>query len=152
MEEGGFERLQRECKTKSKTRHLSYDSFGMRKYLRELFPNQAKMVLKSRCNLLDLKSHRPYMYPDMLCRKCKSETETFDHVVNCGFEEKDHIQLDVTKVEEEWLSGAMAYDISRVTLRLDVFTEIETTTLGDKKRKKDSAGCNDEDVHEHGCS
>ena len=51
-----FDSLVAECKSLKKTADLTYTSFEMQSYLKHLFPNQAKHIIRSRCQILDLKS------------------------------------------------------------------------------------------------
>ena len=73
------------------------------------------------------------MFKDTLCRKCFSEEETFEHASNCGFE--NDIYIDTSNMGNTPLVGETAYRLAQVTLRLETFFDIETTTVGAGKRK-----------------
>jgi hypothetical protein len=130
-----FESLKSECRSKTKTSHLCYDSFGTRNYLLELYPNQSKMVFKSRCKILDLKTQRPYMFKDTMCRKCLSEEETFEHASNCGYTSNELVNIDTASLGATSLDGETAYKLAQVAMRLETFCEIDTATMGTTKRK-----------------
>ena len=85
--------LNKECKTKEKTKDLNYENLKPRGYLGQLYPKQAKAIFQARCKTLDIKEHRQYRYKDMVCRLCGKEDETLSHIVNCGSEHKVNVQI-----------------------------------------------------------
>ena len=56
-----FEDLRSECASLKKTANLLYEKFELQGYLKELYPNQARVILKARCKTLDLKTHNTYV-------------------------------------------------------------------------------------------
>ena len=77
-----FNDLKQECASLKKTTGLNYDALELQEYLKVLYPNQARAVLKSRCKTLDIKTHNTYKYKeDTICRGCEVEEETLQH---CG--------------------------------------------------------------------
>ena len=93
--------LRSECAALKKTSNLEYDEvLKTKEYLKVLFPVHSKVILKSRCKTLDLKTHNTYKYEenDRRCRKCDIHSETLEHVVNC--QQVDSIDLDIESVEE----------------------------------------------------
>ena len=93
--------LRSECAALKKTSNLEYDEvLKTKEYLKVLFPVHSKVILKSRCKTLDLKTHNTYKFEenDRRCRKCDIHLETLEHVVNC--QQVDSIDLDIESVEE----------------------------------------------------
>lgn len=86
--EAAFKELTDECKSKSKTKCIEFDSLETAEYLKHLYPAQSKIIFQGRSKTLDIKDHRQYKYNDMVCRRCKAENETFTHIANCGYEDK----------------------------------------------------------------
>ena len=78
-----FEQLKQECASKKKTACIRYDSFCLQPYLTQLYPNRSKTVFKLQCEALDIKSHQPYKYSDLMCRNCGVEEETVEHILHC---------------------------------------------------------------------
>ena len=111
-----------ECKLLKKTQDLVYDSFEMQEYLKLLYPNQAKIILKSRCQTLNIKTHNTFKYKsvDPKCRKCGIENETFEHVVNC--QQEDHININVCDLGEA--SDLLTTTLARVAIRVNSFLEL----------------------------
>ena len=92
-----FEQLKTECASLKKTSELSYETFEVQGYLKHLYPNQARVVLKSRCKTLDLKTHNTYKYKgDTVCRGCAIADETLEHILNCG--QNELLTLDTTQI------------------------------------------------------
>ena len=75
-----------QCQSKGKTKELVYQALKPQEYLAQLYPSQAKAIMQGRSKTLNIKEHRPYMYKDLLCRRCSKEDETLQHIVNCGHE------------------------------------------------------------------
>ena len=82
-----FEQLKQDCASRKKTAKIKYESFGLQPYLTQLYPNRSKTVFKLRCETLDIKSHQPYKYSDLVCRKCGIEDETVEHILHCCSDE-----------------------------------------------------------------
>ena len=73
----------------------------------KLYPTQARLIFKARCQTLDIKTQSTYKNGgDIICRKCGVEEETFSHAINCGFDEHEHINIDLNQLE----------DVSKLTL------------------------------------
>ena len=90
-----FEQLKGQCSSQSKTKLLNYDEFKCQPYLLLLYPTQAKTILKCRAKCLRIKSHRPYLFKDKICRWCNLVEENLSHIVSCGLEESlDFINVD----------------------------------------------------------
>ena len=116
-----LEELIGQCKSLKKTQDLVYDSLKMQEYLKLLYPNQAKIILKSRCQTLNIKTHNTFKYKsvDPKCRKCGIENETFEHVVNC--QQEDRININVCDLGEA--SDLLTTTLARVAIRVDSFLE-----------------------------
>ena len=80
-----FQELKTECASLKKTSDLTYNAFELQNYLKVLYPSQARVVLKSRCKTLEIKTHSTYRYNgNTICRGCGVHEETFEHTLNCG--------------------------------------------------------------------
>ena len=122
-----FNELCAECTSLKKTANLKYECFEMQNYLQELYPSQAKLVLKSRCKLLDIKTHCSYKYNDTVCRGCGVEEETLDHIINCGQQEELHV--DVTNINgQEGSVVTLNRAAGRIASFIDQCDEAKTAT------------------------
>ena len=122
-----FNELRGECTSLKKTANLKYECFEMQNYLQELYPSQAKLVLKSRCKLLDIKTHCSYKYNDTVCRGCGVEEETLDHIINCGQQEELHV--DVTNINGQEGSVVTLNRVAgRIASFIDQCDEAKTAT------------------------
>ena len=92
VETVAFSNLVQECTAKKKTADIEYDNFETQEYLKNLYPNQARIMFKCRSKTLDIKTHSTYKYEDQKCRKCGVHDETLDHVINC--EHTEEIKLE----------------------------------------------------------
>ncbi len=117
-----------ECTSLQKTKSLCYTSLEMQGYLKVLFPNQARIILKSRCGGLDIKTHNSFKFEaeDTTCRKCGVEDETFDHVINCGIEKEEHIEIDVNNMKD--YSDSFIATLMKVTTRIGSFCDLPSTS------------------------
>ena len=63
------------------------------------YPSQARLMFKCRTQTVDIKTHLTYKYVvDSVCRKCGEDDETYSHIVNCG---SDVIEvIDVSSVTD----------------------------------------------------
>ncbi len=113
--------LVKECSALIKTQNLVYDSLKMQDYLKVLYPNQSRIILKSRCQTLDIKTQSTFKYgeDDVLCRSCGAHDETFDHILNCGYEEKEHMKINICNLEES--SDLITSILMRAANRIDTF-------------------------------
>ena len=94
VSEAALINLKEECKSKKKTSHLNYATLNRQPYLDELFPSQARVVFKCRAQTIDIKSHLTYKYgDDKVCRGCGCEEETYSHIVNCGWDPIEVVDL-----------------------------------------------------------
>ena len=91
-----FDDLTTQCASQSKTCDLKYSSFQTQPYLSKLYPSQGKTILKCRAKCLKIKTHRPFQFPNKVCRWCNLEDESLAHIVNCGWEEK----MDLTNIQD----------------------------------------------------
>ena len=125
-----LQRLRTECSARKKTSNLVYEKLGMQDYLKVLFPSQAKLILKSRCQTLDIKTHNAYKFDtdDTTCRKCGTCPETFEHIVNCG--QSEIIEIETDNIPE--CSDLVQVQLSRVAMRIqDFYDVVEKRTYGD---------------------
>ena len=94
VEAFAFKKLQTECSQQKKTQTLKYDHFRCQPYLTKLYPSQAKVILKCRARCLKIKTHRPFLFKNKICRWCNLEEESLEHVINCGSD--DSMKVDVS--------------------------------------------------------
>ena len=111
--------LGKECASKSKTKHLVYDSLNPQDYLNKMYPKQAKAIFQARSSTLDIKEHRPYRFNDLKCRLCHKEDETLQHIVNCG---KNDV-VDAKVVFDDGISNATCEELVVISLRIVNFLE-----------------------------
>ena len=108
-------KLKLECASLKKTANVQYSKFGLQEYLKVLYPNQAKVILKSRCKTLDIKTHCTYKYSDTICRGCGIEDETLPHIINCG--QTEH--MDFVNVNDiETVSDVVTISLMRTANRI----------------------------------
>ncbi len=132
-----FADLKKQCHELKKTANITYKSFKMQEYLSTMYPNQARLIFKSRCKTLDIKTENKYKYDedDTLCRNCGVEDESFQHIINCGFDEADHININITEIEV--VSKMIFSTLTRVTTRIDLFYDkVSKSSESQKKRGK----------------
>ena len=116
--------LTKECSSLKKTNNLTYEKLEMQEYLKVLYPDQARVILKSRCQALDIKTQNTFKFQegDTICRKCGIDEETFDHIVNCGFEANNHITIDITNLQES--SELQTSTLMRTVNRINSFCDL----------------------------
>ena len=59
-----------------------YDQLQPQPYLQDFHPQKARKMFHVRAGILDVKAVRKYWYTDNVCRLCKGNEETVDHVIN----------------------------------------------------------------------
>ena len=119
VERVALQHLQLECSTLKKTSSLKYEILQLQPYLQKLYPNQSKTIFKMRSCTLDLKAHRSYKYKDLVCRRCRREEETVEHVINCS---KENISVkDVTQLQD--FDASERTDILAMIYRLHEFLD-----------------------------
>ena len=80
-----FSSLKQSLKENKNCAKLKYEEYKEQWYLTELPPNLASVVTRIRCHLLNIASHRPYLFGDETkCRSCEKELETLEHIINCS--------------------------------------------------------------------
>ena len=75
------EELKKEVDQKTKMRFCA--SMKTEKYLEHLGYSEAKMVLKLRLNMTELKCNYKNQYTDLKCNLCKEENDTTEHLFAC---------------------------------------------------------------------
>ena len=129
-----FEDLKKECGSLKKTAGLSYSSFSMQEYLTKLYPSQARLIFKARCQSLDIKTQSTYKNGgDIVCRKCGTEEETLSHALNCGYDKSDHINTDIKQLGD--MSPLLLSALTRIVIRIDSFCDHDNTNTQTSKRK-----------------
>ena len=127
-----FQDLKIECASLKKTAELSYESFELQDYLKVLYPNQARIILKGRCKTLDLKTHNTYLYKeDKMCRGCDEQEETFEHVLNCG--QVDSLDLDIFQIGTA--SDLNCSNLIQAANRISAFKEMCDDKAQNRKQK-----------------
>ena len=141
-----FEDLKIECASLKKTANLSHEKFELQGYLKELYPNQARIILKSRCKTLDIKTHNTYKYKDdTVCRICAIEDETLEHALNCGQDEL--LTLDISKIST--ISENLVAKLIQAANRIISFKEMcddEQKTHAKATAQQNSDCCNEPGV------
>ena len=119
--ESAFEELKQECQEKKKTKSLVYTSFSPQDYLNHLYPSQAQVIFKCRCKTLEIKDHQRYRYNNNTCRRCGSQDETVEHIVNCN--EQIHLDTSVLYNMEEKISYDTILQLTLISRRITDFIE-----------------------------
>ena len=114
-----FQKLKTDCSKLKKTADLEYTRLGMQEYLQVLYPSQSKLILKSRCGTLDIKTQNTYKFDDEMCRKCVRCVESLEHIINC--QQKEEIQLCVSEIGE--ISELVSVQLTRIASRIQNFLE-----------------------------
>ena len=136
-----FTELKEECSKLKKTADVTYQSFKLQEYWSSLYPNQARLIFKSRCKTLDIRTQNTYKYGgETLCRNCGVHEETFEHVINCGFEITEHVNIDVKQIDV--ISKILSSTITRVTNRLELFYDKVAKSPETDKSTKRKSNCN----------
>ena len=79
-----FSQLTEECSYNRKTWHLKFETFHLSAYLALLPPDVARVILRARLRMLDLKVNFKKKYDHNLnCPFCSAEPEEFDHIFMC---------------------------------------------------------------------
>ena len=95
-----FIQMTNECRSKSKTSSLSYNSLKRQSYLYEYNTNHAKMIFKFRSRTISCKVNQKSSFTDLKCRLCKSCEETQDHIINCQAVRQDDEVLEIMDMTE----------------------------------------------------
>ena len=82
-----------------------------------MYPSQARLIFKWRSETLDIKPHLTYKYHDMVCRCCKTQNETPQHIINCGQENFLDLEVDILNIKE--LTDQDQADIKLVLRRIE---------------------------------
>ena len=110
-----FEDLKGECSSKTKTQNIRFEKFETQEYIKSLYPNLAKTILKCRAKTLNIKSHMKYKFKDSLCRWCGVTDETLPHIVNCGRDDEKIVDV------ERALHEMKLEELSKIASRVDEF-------------------------------
>ena len=79
-----FSQLTEECSHNRKTWHLKFETFQPSAYLALLPPDVARVILRARFRMLDLKVNFKKKYDhNMKCPFCSAEPQDFDHIFLC---------------------------------------------------------------------
>ena len=111
--------LMKECNNQKKTSSLVYSQFKPQDYLSKLYPWQSKLISRCRSKTLAIKTHQPFRYKDSLCRWCNLQDETLSHILNCGEEPLD--EVDLTNIEK--MDSELTIKLSRMSYRIQEFME-----------------------------
>jgi hypothetical protein len=117
--ETSFAELVNDCCSKKKTSNLTYNKLKLQDYLTKLLPWQSKLITRCRSKTLDIKSHQNFKYSDNLCRWCNIDEETLDHIVNCGEDPIESVDLE----NLENLDCQRIINITRFVYRVQEFLE-----------------------------
>ena len=79
-----FLNITEECSYNRKTWHLKFETFHLSVYLALLPPDVARVILRARLRMLDLKVNFKKKYDNNLnCPFCSAEPDEFDHIFIC---------------------------------------------------------------------
>ena len=104
IREWTFKELVDQCKEKKKVTSLSYKAFQRQKYLEDTKPELAYIIARMRCQMLDLKSDRPYLFDvksGSTCRLCGIGNESLSHIINCYVVSDKVCELDCPKIYKD---------------------------------------------------
>ena len=86
-----------------------------------LYPSQSKTILKCRARCINIKTQRPYLFKDNVCRWCNLEVESISHIVNCGSDtQMDMIDLDALDVVDTDVETKLIMYSTRIKKFLDM--------------------------------
>ena len=119
VREYAFTQLLTVCRSKSKTKDLNYDRLETQDYLTKLYPWQAELIFRCRSKTLDIKAHRPFKYEDHICRWCNLQVEEVSHIINCGEEEIEVINVNTLNK----MDGPTKTKVTAMTYRIDQFID-----------------------------
>ena len=106
-----------------------------KKYINYLPPALAMMVLKTRIGMVEVKTNFKNMFADTTCRKCHSEEEDLQHILQCGRSVTSEIQdmmSDVVNIinniedEEDTTIKVLAEEIKKVMEEIPLVTTLES--------------------------
>ena len=90
-----LEYLIEENSTKSKTRHIIFETLEMRDYLvQNRNTALSKVIFSVRSGTFDIKTWNEWKYENLTCFMCDSCEETFPHFMSCLSYGKSCIELD----------------------------------------------------------
>ena len=82
-----FNRLNEDKQKYSKVREIEYNTFVMQTYFQAncaaISKEEAKLIFKLRCRIVDVKCNMKWKYEDTVCDACGEEEETQEHVFEC---------------------------------------------------------------------
>ena len=78
-----FVQLKEECKNKTKTYSLKYNSFQPQKYISTCQSNHTSLLFKIRARCLNCRDNHHHASPIITCRLCDVDIENQDHIINC---------------------------------------------------------------------
>ena len=96
--QAAFAQLTTDIKDKTKTKHLSYNSFKTQPYMHQFNHNNSSLIFKLRSFSIDCKANRKSSHANLSCRLCNAAEETQSHMVNCSVIRKNNATLDLTKI------------------------------------------------------
>ena len=133
-----FDELKRECSELKKTADITYTSLKLQTYWSTMYPNQAKLIFKSRCKTLDIRTQNTYKYGgETVCRNCGVQDETFEHIINCGLDVNEHISININQIGD--MSKILFSTLTRITNRIELFYDnVSKSSESDKSAKRKS--------------
>ena len=67
----------------TKCKLMENDKIEMKKYIKEMQPEEAKIIMEIRLGMVDVKTNYKKKYDDTTCRQCGKEEETAEHFLKC---------------------------------------------------------------------
>ena len=95
----------------TKTKHLHYETFQMRRYLSESkCAKIAKVIFNIRAPTFDIKSWKQWNYEDNLCVMCNLKEKTMNHFMKCeSYGRKEIIWEDIFDNDKQFEIGNEAF-------------------------------------------
>jgi len=75
-------KMKEECR-KTKMRFIEDDEYEQKEYVKKSNVTTSKQIMKTRLNMINLKSNFKGSSIDQRCTACKKENETTEHVLRC---------------------------------------------------------------------
>ena len=97
---------------------LPITKLEVKKYMKMMSPNSARLMFKIRSKIVDLRGTRKYKYKDPSCRLCGDSVEDIDHVLNSCM----HISRKGCISEDE-IYGDDSQKLDEIVKRMNEFVE-----------------------------
>ena len=94
-----LETLNDENRTKSKTKHINFDTLEMREYLvKNKNTLLSQTIFSVRSGTLDIKSWNEWKYENKLCVMCENSEENIEHFMSCSLYGSGDLDYDLKDI------------------------------------------------------